>query len=122
MPRTNQTKSKYKSLKYTIFKYGKGVIKMNIFEKMIDNVLADISGGNDGMGSVDPRREVVANVAAGYLALRNYPATDESNEIFHIANGTPFKINIERCSGEFVFAYIDGKEGWVNGNFVAYLR
>ena len=97
-----------------------GVIKMNKFERMNDSVLANISGGNDGMGSVDPWKEVVANVAAGYLALRNYPATDESNEIFHISNGTPFKINIERRSGEFVFACIDGKEGWVNGNFVAY--
>ena len=111
MPCTNQTKSKYKSLKYTIFKYGKGVIKMNIFEKMNDNVLADISGGNDGMGSVDPRREVVANVAAGYLALRNYPPTDESNEIFHISTGPPFEINIERGSGEVVLAYTNSQEG-----------
>ena len=92
--------------------------KMNVEKMNVEN-LENVAGGNDGIPS-GYWRDVRASVATGYLALRNYPSYDERNEIAAIQNGEAFRVFTERRSGDYIWAYARGMEGWVNGNYVIY--
>lgn len=61
-----------------------------------------------------------ANVASGYLALRNDTAFDASNEIGQIANGAEVDV-IDMSAGQYWYVYVPslGQTGYVNS---AYLR
>ena len=62
-------------------------------------------------------RNAWPEIQSGYLALRNYPAWDDSNEIAQINQGEWFVVNTDRWSGDFVWARYCGMEGWVNSNY-----
>lgn len=61
-----------------------------------------------------------ANVASGYLALRNDTAFDAANEIGQIANGAEVDV-IDMSAGQYWYVYVPslGQTGYVNS---AYLR
>ena len=81
--------------------------------------LENAAGGNDGMGR-GGWTQVIASVATGYLALRNYPSYDERNEIAEIQNGEAFLVLTSKRSGDYIWAYAKGVEGWVNGNYIIF--
>lgn len=61
-----------------------------------------------------------ANVASGYLALRNDTAFDAANEIGQIANGAEVDV-IDMSAGQYWYVYVPslGQSGYVNS---AYLK
>ena len=83
--------------------------------------LENVSGGNDGMGN-GYWCDVAASVSTGYLALRNYPSYDERNEIAAIQNGEAFRVFTGKRSGDYIWAYARGLEGWVNENYIVYRK
>lgn len=59
-----------------------------------------------------------ANVASGYLALRNAQAYDAANEIGKIANGA--EVDVLDKSGQYWYVYVPslGQEGYVNSQYL----
>lgn len=85
--------------------------------KLNDQNLGSVAGGIGESG--DPGwRWVRANVRTGYLALRSAPAYDYRNEIAKIVNGTAFQIKPGQTSGKYVYACLNGLEGWVNSGYI----
>ncbi len=60
-----------------------------------------------------------ANVASGYLALRNATAFDASNEIGKISNGAEVDV-IDMSAGEYWYVYVPSlnQEGYVNSQYL----
>lgn len=60
-----------------------------------------------------------ANVASGYLALRNDTAFDASNEIGKISNGAEVDV-IDMSEGQYWYVYVPslGQEGYVNSDYL----
>ena len=93
---------------------------MSDLNKLNDAELDNVSGGNDGH---EPTWSwVSASVERGYLALRNAPEWDDRNIIAQIQNGTVFQIMKKRRHGDYVWAYFNGMEGWVNKKYTQPFR
>lgn len=60
-----------------------------------------------------------ANVASGYLALRNDTAFDAANEIGQIANGAEVDV-IDMSAGQYWYVYVPslGQSGYVNSTYL----
>ncbi len=60
-----------------------------------------------------------ANVATGYLALRNATAYDPANEIGKISNGSEVDV-IDMSAGEYWYVYVPSlnQEGYVNSQYL----
>ena len=60
-----------------------------------------------------------ANVASGYLALRNDTAFDAANEIGQIANGAEVDV-IDLSAGQYWYVYVPslGQSGYVNSTYL----
>ena len=89
-------------------------------EKINAEELAQVSGGNDGMGN-ENWCSAVPNVRTGYLAIRSYPSYDDSNILDEIYPGSVFRINTFRWSGSYVWAKFNGTYGWVNADYLTIL-
>lgn len=86
-------------------------------EKLDDMDLLNVAGGVTGgsRGSEEPVwKWVMANVTEGYVALRTAPVNDFSNEVSRLVNGTAFQIRPDKTDGDYVYAYFNGQEGWIN--------
>ena len=53
-----------------------------------------------------------------FLALRSKPEYKASNEIAKIYNGETLKVQLSNRSGAYLWAKYEGKQGWVNGDYV----
>lgn len=86
-------------------------------KKMNDQELGMIAGG--ASAPVEPGwKWVKASVKTGYLALRSFPTYDPRNEIAKIVDGTAFQIKPDKTNGDYVYAYFNGNNGWVNSKYV----
>ena len=75
-----------------------------------------VSGGcDDQEGSW---RIVKPRTSGGLLALRNHPTNDPSNIISGIQKGEYFRVYSGKWSGCYVWACVNGLEGWVNANYI----
>ena len=53
-----------------------------------------------------------------HVALRSKPEYKASNEIAKIYNGETLKVQLSNRSGAYLWAKYEGKQGWVNGDYV----
>jgi len=97
---------------------------MKLTGKLNEDLLEKVVGGGNchqsNLHLATPR------VKSGtYLALRNQPAWDDSNEIAQIYSGTKFYVDITRtASGSgytYYWANYNGIWGWVNTSFITLL-
>ncbi len=94
---------------------------MESIEKINDQELNNVSGGNDGRNANGLWRTATPCVRTGYLALRSRPAYDESNEISAIYNGEMFKVNMNKWNGNYIWASYANSNGWVNSDYITVL-
>ena len=95
-------------------------IIVNFYEEKKNNPGSpeDVSKGSDDLeGSW---RIVKPRTASGLLALRNHPTSDDSNVISEIQNEEYFRVFSGKWSGCYVWACVNGVEGWVNANYIVW--
>lgn len=85
-------------------------------ENMISDEMMEEAAG--GKSSKEDWTTVRCHVASGYLALRSKPEYKASNEIAKIYNGETLKVQLSNRSGAYLWAKYEGKQGWVNGDYV----
>ena len=84
-------------------------------KKLNNDDLENVAGG---YGPDGDWKIATACVKEGtFLALRSYPGYDDSNIIDEIYNGCRFSVYPEKWSGDYVWAYYNGNEGWANSNY-----
>ena len=86
-------------------------------KKLDDLDLGKVSGGVNSASDTS-WKWVTANVDKDYLALRSAPAYDSRNEISRLVSGTAFQILPDKKDGDYVYAYFNGDEGWVNSKYI----
>ena len=86
-------------------------------KKLDDLDLGKVSGGVNSASDTS-WKWVTAHVDKDYLALRSAPAYDSRNEISRLVSGTAFQILPDKKDGDYVYAYFNGDEGWVNSKYI----
>ena len=85
-------------------------------ENMISDEMMEEAAG--GKSSKEDWTTVRCHVSSGYLALRSKPEYKASNEIAKIYNGETLKVQLSNRKGAYLWAKYEGKQGWVNGDYV----
>lgn len=83
--------------------------------RISDEKMEEASGGKS---TKEAWTTVKCCVNTGYLALRSKPEYKASNEIAKIYRGETLKVQLSNRSGAYLWARYEGKEGWVNGDYV----
>ena len=84
-------------------------------KKMNDLDLMNVAGGVGTAGELK-WKWVMSDPGEGYLALRSDPSVSADNEVARLVSGTAFQIQPDNTNGEYVYAYFNGMNGWVDFN------
>lgn len=82
------------------------------------NQLAGVAGGS--VESNGSWKKVTASVTRGALALRTKACYDD-NVIAQVLNGETFQVNDDKWQGSYVWASVQGLEGWINADYLLWL-
>ena len=97
---------------------------MEKLTKVTEQELDNVAGGNDGR-FYDSSWRKVANLEAGFLAVRSVPYYDDSNIIGELHNGDSVQLAGSTINGsdgrKYIMIYSPklGVKGYVNVNYLA---